>query len=404
MKKSVIFRALALILAAVIGVCAFTGCSKGREGSSGENTTVKFEMEIAGKDAGYFIIELYPEHAPITVENFIKLVEKKYYDGLTFHRIIDGFMAQGGMNEDKPADSIKGEFAINGIENNLEHDRGIVSMARTQDPDSASSQFFICYSREHTQHLDGQYAAFGKVIEGMDVVDSFLDVERTYGGDGAKSSPVEDIVIKAAYIVDYEKNETSGDAGTAEPAGTTEQTTQEPAKTEPEIPEGHPKVKFEMNIAGKAAGSFVIELYPEHAPLTVVNFMKLVENKFYNGLTFHRIIDGFMAQGGRSTTEKAEQIKGEFSANGVENNLQHDRGIVSMARTNMPNSASSQFFICYSREQTAHLDGNYAAFGKVIEGMDVVDSFLEVELTYGGDGAKSQPVEDIVIKAAYIVE
>ncbi len=402
MKKSIIFRVIALTLAAVIAICAFAGCSKGEADTPSGHTRVKFEMEIAGKDAGSFIIELYPEHAPITVENFIKLVEGNYYDGLKFHRIIDGFMAQGGANEDDPAKSIKGEFAINGIENSLQHDRGVVSMARTQDPDSASSQFFICYTKEHTAHLDGQYAAFGKVIEGMEVVDSFLEVERTYGGDGAMSAPVEDIVIKSAYILESDESDaTTGETGTTEPAATTAQQTTEP---QPEIPAGHPKVKFEMEIAGKDAGSFVIELYPEHAPLTVVNFMKLVENKFYNGLTFHRIIDGFMAQGGRSTTEKAEQIKGEFSANGVENNLQHDRGIVSMARTNMPNSASSQFFICYSREQTAHLDGNYAAFGKVIEGMDVVDSFLEVDLTYGGDGAKSQPVEDIVIRAAYIVE
>ncbi|MBQ5824057.1 MAG: peptidylprolyl isomerase [Clostridia bacterium] len=159
-----------------------------------------------------------------------------------------------------------------------------------------------------------------------------------------------------------------------------------------------------MEIAGKAAGSFIMELYPEHAPLTVTNFVKLVEDKFYDGLKFHRVIDGFMAQGGRSDEKTADMIKGEFAANGVENNLKHDRGIVSMARTKVYNSASSQFFICYSREKTQHLDGQYAAFGKVIEGMDVVDSFLEVELTYGSDGAKSAPVEDIVIKAAYIVK
>lgn len=402
MKKSIIFRVLAITLAAVIALGAFAGCSKGGADTHSGHTRVKFEMEIAGKDAGSFIIELYPEHAPITVENFIKLVEGNYYDGLKFHRIIDGFMAQGGANEDKPVKSIKGEFAINGIENNLQHDRGIVSMARTQDPDSASSQFFICYTKEHTAHLDGQYAAFGKVIEGMDVVDSFLDVERTYGSDGAMSAPVEDIVIKSAYIIESdESDETTGETGTTETAATTAQQTTEP---QPEIPTGHPKVKFEMEIAGKAAGSFIMELYPEHAPLTVANFVKLVNDKYYDGLKFHRIIEGFMAQGGKNDEKKAGMIKGEFAANGVENNLQHDRGIVSMARTQVYNSASSQFFICYSREKTQHLDGQYAAFGKVIEGMDVVDSFFEVELTYGGDGAKSQPVEDIVIRAAYIVE
>lgn len=225
MKKSKILKFIALALVAVIGVGAFAGCSRegttltadeaketnasapaaeendDNEASSSEHTRVKFDMEIDGKDAGSFIIELYPEHAPITVENFIGLVEDKYYDGLKFHRIVDGFMAQGGQNENKPAKSIKGEFAQNGVQNNLKHDRGVVSMARTMVPDSASSQFFICYSREKTAHLDGQYAAFGKVIEGMEVVDSFLEVERTYGADGAMSAPVKDIVITSAYIV-----------------------------------------------------------------------------------------------------------------------------------------------------------------------------------------------------------
>ncbi len=206
MKKSLIFKFFAVALAMVMGACVLTACS-GNEGgpeeqgtnapSGSEHTKVKFEMEIAGKAAGSFTMELYPEHAPITVANFIKLVNEKYYDGLKFHRIIDGFMAQGGMNESKKADTIKGEFANNGVENNLQHDRGIVSMARTPVYDSASSQFFICYTREQVAHLDGDYAAFGKVIEGMEVVDSFLEIDRDYN-----DKPVEDIVITSAYIVE----------------------------------------------------------------------------------------------------------------------------------------------------------------------------------------------------------
>jgi peptidyl-prolyl cis-trans isomerase B (cyclophilin B) len=135
-------------------------------------------------------MELYPEYAPITVANFIGLVESKYYNGLKFHRVIDDFMAQGGMNTEKRVPSIKGEFAENGVQNDLKHDRGIVSMARTNDYNSASSQFFICYDREHNAHLDGYYAAFGKVIEGMEVVDSFLEVERDYN-----DKPLTDIII-----------------------------------------------------------------------------------------------------------------------------------------------------------------------------------------------------------------
>ena len=128
-------------------------------------------------------IELYPETAPITCENFEKLVKQGFYDGLTFHRIIPGFMIQGGDPEGTgmggSKDTIKGEFKSNGVNNELSHQRGVVSMARSQDPDSASSQFFICYA-DVSASLDGNYAAFGEVTEGMETVDEFLKCEREY--------------------------------------------------------------------------------------------------------------------------------------------------------------------------------------------------------------------------------
>lgn len=127
-------------------------------------------------------LELYPEIAPITVENFEKLVSEKFYDGLVFHRVISGFMIQGGCPEGTgmggPGYHIKGEFASNGVENNLKHTRGVISMARAMDPNSAGSQFFIMH--QDAPHLDGQYAAFGKVIEGLDVVDEIAAVECNY--------------------------------------------------------------------------------------------------------------------------------------------------------------------------------------------------------------------------------
>lgn len=122
--------------------------------------------------------ELYPEVAPITVENFKKLVEEKFYDGIIFHRVIKGFMIQGGdptgtgMGGSK--DTIKGEFLSNGCVNNLKHTKGVISMARTMDPNSASSQFFIMH--QDSPHLDGQYAAFGKVTDGLDVIDEIASV------------------------------------------------------------------------------------------------------------------------------------------------------------------------------------------------------------------------------------
>lgn len=126
--------------------------------------------------------ELYPEIAPITVENFVKLVKEGFYDGLIFHRVIPGFMIQGGCPEGTgmggPGYHIKGEFAMNGVKNDLKHTRGVLSMARAMDPDSAGSQFFIMH--EDAPHLDGQYAAFGKVVEGMETVDEIAGQPTDY--------------------------------------------------------------------------------------------------------------------------------------------------------------------------------------------------------------------------------
>jgi peptidyl-prolyl cis-trans isomerase B (cyclophilin B) len=125
-------------------------------------------------------LELYPEIAPNTVDNFISLAEEGFYDGLIFHRVIPGFMIQGGDPEGNgtggPGYSIKGEFSSNGFENDLNHDRGVISMARSQDPDSAGSQFFIM--AEESLHLNGDYAAFGQVIDGMDTVDTIVNAKR----------------------------------------------------------------------------------------------------------------------------------------------------------------------------------------------------------------------------------
>lgn len=166
------------------------------ENGNEKSNAVKFEME----SGGVFTIELYPEYAPKTVENFKKLVSDGFYDGLTFHRVIDGFMAQGGCPNGNgtggSGKNIAGEFSANGFsDNTLSHTRGVVSMARSMNPDSASSQFFICY--DNADFLDGQYAAFGKVVDGMDVVDGFLSVHRV-GPEGG--TPTEPIIIKRAYI------------------------------------------------------------------------------------------------------------------------------------------------------------------------------------------------------------
>ena len=188
-KRSLKFLALGISAVMMMGTLGACGSSK---------------SDSSTADGSSFVITLYPDEAPITCENFEKLVKDGFYDGLKFHRVVDGFMAQGGDPSGDgtggSTDTIKGEFSQNGVENTLSHTRGVVSMARSNDPDSASSQFFICYGDE--SFLDGQYAAFGKVTEGMDVVDSFVKVERSMGSDGAVSSPNTDIIMENVKMID----------------------------------------------------------------------------------------------------------------------------------------------------------------------------------------------------------
>ena len=155
------------------------------------------KIKIVVEGFGEMRAELYPEIAPITVENFMGLVREKFFDGLIFHRVIPGFMIQGGgfdtSFEQKKASSIKGEFRANGVENDLKHEKGVLSMARTNMPNSASSQFFIMHAR--APYLDGQYAAFGKVYEGLEVVDEIATVPTTTRMWYYENCPRKDVVI-----------------------------------------------------------------------------------------------------------------------------------------------------------------------------------------------------------------
>ena len=164
-----------------------------------ESKTPTNYIRIVMEDGGAMLIELYPETAPITVENFKNLVAEKYYDGITFHRVDSGFMIQGGdpngdgiSNGDKP--TIKGEFAMNGVQNDLSHDRGVISMARATDPNSASTQFFIMHYKN--TGLDGQYAAFGKMLAGFSTLDKIANTE-TYPSE----KPVKDQTMAEVRFV-----------------------------------------------------------------------------------------------------------------------------------------------------------------------------------------------------------
>ena len=164
----------------------------------------KYKVLLNIKDYGEIKLELDADIAPITVTNFIKLVNEKFYDGLTFHRVIDGFMIQGGDPDGDGTggskETIKGEFSSNGVTNNLSHERGVISMARSNDMDSASSQFFIMH--EDNINLDGKYAAFGKVTSGIEVVDKVVDAVSEYGDDNGMLPTENQPVIEYIKVIE----------------------------------------------------------------------------------------------------------------------------------------------------------------------------------------------------------
>ena len=163
------------------------------------------KIKIVVKNYGTMTAELYPEMAPKTVENFLKLANEKFFDGLIFHRVIKGFMIQGGGYTedmtDKDTASIKGEFAANGFaQNTLKHTRGVLSMARTSDPNSASSQFFVMH--QDAPHLDRQYAGFGMLTDGFDVLDAIASVKTTMYGWYMQDVPADAVVIETIEVVE----------------------------------------------------------------------------------------------------------------------------------------------------------------------------------------------------------
>lgn len=208
-------RFMYMALAALITVTAFLGCSRQAEATTSDYKnsvseskeppvlTQKHHVKINIRDYGSITVELDAEHAPVTVENFMKLANDGFYNGLSFHRIMDGFMMQGGdplgTGLGGSEATIKGEFTANGVENPLSHTRGAISMARSQHMDSASSQFFIVH--KDSLFLDGEYAAFGYVTEGMEVVDQIcgsVKATDTNGSILAENQPV----IESVEVID----------------------------------------------------------------------------------------------------------------------------------------------------------------------------------------------------------
>lgn len=329
--------------------------------------THKAEIEI--KDYGTIELELYGYLAPHAVDQFVRLASQGYYDGKTFTQAVKDGMLLGGGKADADIATIKGDFYANGVLNTLKHERGVISMYRASAStgyDTASNRFFIVQQTNKTNSIkfDGYYAAFGKVVgNGMETIDklySDLESKKVLSSNGSISNVNNQPVITSVKIT-----EVLDDRYVVEPTH-----------------------KAEIEIEGY--GKLNLELYGNNAPETVEQFVKLVNEGFYNGKTFHRAVDSFMLQGGcpnkngtgsyKDSEGKEVNIKGEFYENGFYNAVKHERGVISMARETKPNTASCQFFIVHktSESNTKSLDYNYAAFGKLDEdSMKIIDQIFE---------------------------
>lgn len=210
--KKIGYFILTMAMAVMFTACGSKNNEDASSGSAGisesgeaqtESLSGKHHVEITVKDYGTVSVELDADAAPVTVTNFVKLAEEGFYDGLTFHRIIDGFMIQGGdplgTGMGGSEETIQGEFSANGVENNLSHTRGAISMARAQAYDSASSQFFIVH--EDSTFLDGQYACFGYVTEGMEVVDAICEAVPVTDNNGTVEKENQP-VIESIKVID----------------------------------------------------------------------------------------------------------------------------------------------------------------------------------------------------------
>ncbi len=413
------FKRVFYILVFVVLLSALTSC-----GTSPSDYYLEREEELSSRDVAYVTLEiegmgniklaLDATAAPVTVRHFLKLVSEGFYDGLTFYSAQENFVIQGGdpnydgsgvyKDENGNAVCIEGEFSSNGYRgNDIKHRRGVISMLRWNPDDSASAQFFICNAdNEDVSRLDGYYAPFGYVVDGMDIVDKITETEQYAEGYYGIINKGKQAVIKRATVDDLGGIDIN------------EQIVHNPKSEDCVYKDrditGRDVVYVDMVI--KHFGTVRILLDRTTAPITVDNFVKLVNAGFYDGLTFHRVIDNFMVQGGDpkgdgtggNTDSEGNRlnIKGEFSSNGHENDILHKRGVISMARSNDKDSASSQFFICNA--DASHLDGEYASFGYVIDGLDVIDAVTRATALYGdGNGTIYNKADHAVIETIRVV-
>ncbi len=364
------------ILLLLITILLLGGCNNDKEQLENagyyqylndSNPTVEFTLT----DNSKIKFELFKDIAPNTVKSFLSLASTGYFNGTQFLYKNENEIYAGQIDKDLPDYTLIGEFTANGYENPLNISRGTLVLSHGKNNYyNGINQFFIPFTDELVE-LSEKYAVFGGITEGFDALTTLENLEMTVNDEIANDFKITSIEIDAKGL-DYSTFKKIEDFEFKVP--------------ETFLNDANPRVK----IIFKDYGTMELELFPEVAPVSVENFLTLVDDNFYDGLTMHRIIKDFMIQGGRSTGDAVDSIVGEFSNNGVNNNLTHFRGVISMARTT-PNSASSQFFICH--KDKFHLDKNYAAFGYLISGFDVLDAIATVPT-----GANDKPITDVFIE------
>lgn len=323
---------------------------------------------VISTDMGTFRFEFAPEAAPKHVEHFIQLAREGYYDGGAFHRVVAYGIIQGGdplLKDPKTPRNLWGTGGLNQLPSefsSMKHERGVVSAVSIPGkPDSDGAQFFICVAPQPA--LDGKFSAFGRVTEGMDVVEKIS--QTPVDSSGLAEKPVR--ILKVTI---------------------------EKKKVEPFLNATIDEMRKTVTMR-TTLGTMKIKMEPDWAPENVRNFLKLVATGWYNGTAFHRIAKGFVVQGGMGNTRPGgaahpadrwvRPVKGEFR-----NDVKHVRGIVSMARGDDPDSATTSFFLVLG--DSPHLDGKYSAIGRVVEGIEVLDAFEKEEV----DGEKPKRRLEII--------
>ena len=308
--------------------------------------------------------ELYADSAPLACANFIRMANAGELNGLPLSAIGDGAYIQMDASSPENEAVITGEYLRNGYVNTTRHLRGTLTMDSGKESGTSVARYFVCLL--DAPSLDGSFASFGSITEGLDA----LDAIAAEGGE-EKTAPV--VVSARADAKGFPDDPTN-------------------IHEEDMKKMQYPTFTIQMADGGIMQG----ELYPDIAPNSVANFVALANSGFYDGLIFHRVIPGFMIQGGdpqgTGTGGPGYHIAGEFRANGVQNNLVHTKGVLSWARAQSNNSAGSQFFVMVA--DAPHLDGSYAAFGRVTQGLDVADRIVSTQR-----GGNDRPVQDQRIAA-----